>query len=236
MGGSLRGLLCKNLRLQACRKHTNDQQFFRGWWFRRNPPKRGLATAFLPFLRSIILFNCWGNQQAPSGACGVIRQDVRNSSAEVPLDRECAERFHLHESIHYVTTSQRQIVLASAFYIHPERFVGGLPTPPSLPDATWINKPKPELLAEAPVLNNDDPIRKASSLTVWNDTKFELKVSQNHWRFPAVFSSGTCLSADRSKMAIRGDCGLVRPSALIAANFDFVYSECRHLHKRPQQY
>ena len=37
--------------------------------------------------------------------------------------------------------SQRQQVLAAAFAAHPERFVRGLPTPPALPDAVWINKP-----------------------------------------------------------------------------------------------
>jgi hypothetical protein len=36
-------------------------------------------------------------------------------------------------------TSQRRIVLASAFNEHPERFVHGLPVPPSLPEAAWIN-------------------------------------------------------------------------------------------------
>jgi len=85
------------------------------------------------------------------------------------------------EVVHYGkaerVTSQRQIVLASAFEVHPERFVGGLPTPPSLPDAAWINKPKAESLAEAPPVNDDE---KAISPTLWNDTKFELKVSQNH--------------------------------------------------------
>jgi putative transposase len=40
--------------------------------------------------------------------------------------------------------SQRQTVLASAFDAHPERFVRGTPTPPSLPEAAWINKPKVE--------------------------------------------------------------------------------------------
>jgi putative transposase len=54
--------------------------------------------------------------------------------------------------------SQRQIVLASAFEAHPERFVGGLPMPPTLPHAAWINKPKAESLAEAPVFNNEDLI------------------------------------------------------------------------------
>ena len=52
------------------------------------------------------------------------------------------------EMVHYgkaeQVSSQRQIVLASAFDSHPERFVRGIPMPPSLPEAAWINKPKVE--------------------------------------------------------------------------------------------
>ena len=48
--------------------------------------------------------------------------------------------------VHYgqATTVQqaRQQVLKTAFDAHPERFVNGLPTPPEVPDAVWINKPK----------------------------------------------------------------------------------------------
>jgi putative transposase len=88
------------------------------------------------------------------------------------------------EMVHYGkaerVTSQRQIVLASAFDVHPERFVRGMPTPPVLPDAAWINKPKVESLPAPDIDNNDDLICKASSTTVWNDTKFELEVSHNH--------------------------------------------------------
>jgi putative transposase len=39
--------------------------------------------------------------------------------------------------------AQRQQVLASAYQRNPERFVKGLPTPPQLPQAVWINPPKP---------------------------------------------------------------------------------------------
>jgi putative transposase len=36
----------------------------------------------------------------------------------------------------------RTVVLEAAHRAHPERFVGGTPTPPPLPSAAWINKPK----------------------------------------------------------------------------------------------
>jgi putative transposase len=38
-------------------------------------------------------------------------------------------------------TEQRQEVLQAAYAAHPERFVRGIPKPPSLPAEVWINKP-----------------------------------------------------------------------------------------------
>ncbi len=38
----------------------------------------------------------------------------------------------------------RQQVLQAAYAAHPERFVQGLPHPPQLPEAVWINPPKAE--------------------------------------------------------------------------------------------
>jgi putative transposase len=62
-------------------------------------------------------------------------------------------------TVHYgndaIVTHQRQLVLTAAFSNHPERFVRGAPQPPRVPDAVWINKPKPaststEILAPLP--------------------------------------------------------------------------------------
>lgn len=36
----------------------------------------------------------------------------------------------------------RQAVLQQAYAIHPQRFVQGLPQPPTLPTAVWINPPQ----------------------------------------------------------------------------------------------
>jgi putative transposase len=50
-------------------------------------------------------------------------------------------------AVHYGRASQiyteRQRVLQLAYAEHPERFVKGLPAPPALPMAVWINPPKP---------------------------------------------------------------------------------------------
>jgi putative transposase len=47
-----------------------------------------------------------------------------------------------------VLIAKRQQVLEEAYQKNPERFVRGLPTPPQLPEAVWINPPKPTLKQE----------------------------------------------------------------------------------------
>jgi len=108
------------------------------------------------------------------------------------------------EMVHYgqaqAVIEQRRIVLASAFGAHPERFVRGLPVPPSLPEAAWINKPKVEsekiLLAEnvpipGVVRDGSDGDRRSWAIlksdisneagkTQEKDTKFKSKVSHYH--------------------------------------------------------
>jgi putative transposase len=86
--------------------------------------------------------------------------------------------------------NQRQAVLALAFDVHPERFVRGVPVPPPLPEAAWINKPKVESLAvevadnqsipEVPELIAEKGIFPSSpAIQLYgNDTKFESEVSQ----------------------------------------------------------
>jgi putative transposase len=52
------------------------------------------------------------------------------------------------EVVHYgqaeAARAQRQQVLSAAYRAHPERFVRGVPKPPEVPEAVWINKPKNE--------------------------------------------------------------------------------------------
>jgi len=94
-------------------------------------------------------------------------------------------------------SSQRQVVLASAFDAHPERFVRGIPIPPSLPEAAWINKPKVEfnsvVVAENKSIpevsgymteedhrtwDNTEIVSSSPALQLnGNDTKFESEVS-----------------------------------------------------------
>ena len=108
------------------------------------------------------------------------------------------------ETVHHgkaeAVTDQRRIVLAAAFDAHPERFVRGLPVPPSLPEAAWINKPKVEsnkieIVENAPILGvvGDGSytdrrswgilkrnISNKAGQTQENDTKFKSEVSHYH--------------------------------------------------------
>ena len=108
------------------------------------------------------------------------------------------------EMVHYgkaeAVTSQRRIVLASAFDAHPERFVRGLPVPPSVPEAAWINKPKveskkimlaknisiPGVVGDAAGVDRqswgilDSDIFCQAGQHRGNDTKLESEVSQYH--------------------------------------------------------
>jgi transposase InsO family protein len=56
--------------------------------------------------------------------------------------------YHTPASVHFGTAAEvqagRELVLASAYAAHPDRFVKGIPTPPRLPGPAWINKPKEE--------------------------------------------------------------------------------------------
>lgn len=52
--------------------------------------------------------------------------------------------FDVHHGHAAAVREKRQIVLDSAYALHPERFVKHPPTPPKLPGAVWINKPNEE--------------------------------------------------------------------------------------------
>jgi putative transposase len=76
---------------------------------------------------------------------------------------------HHHSGIGYMTPAavhygaaarlwaKRQQTLASAYAAHPERFVKGLPLPPPLPSAVWINPPK-SVPTPAAVVGAVDPV------------------------------------------------------------------------------
>jgi hypothetical protein len=50
----------------------------------------------------------------------------------------------VHYGLADQVTQQRQQVLRAAYARHPERFGKGVPIPPQLPDAVWINPPVPD--------------------------------------------------------------------------------------------
>ena len=56
------------------------------------------------------------------------------------------------EALHYGLAEEvraaRAAVLQAAYEAHPERFVRKMPVPPVVPEAAWINKPKPASVSE----------------------------------------------------------------------------------------
>jgi putative transposase len=54
----------------------------------------------------------------------------------------------VHYGLAAARRDQRAVVLAAAHQAHPERFMRGLPVPPALPTAVWINKPVPSSSSE----------------------------------------------------------------------------------------
>ena len=49
--------------------------------------------------------------------------------------------YDMHYGLAQAKWEQRAVVLRAAFAAHPERFPRGIPLPPPLPTAAWINKP-----------------------------------------------------------------------------------------------
>ena len=47
----------------------------------------------------------------------------------------------MHHGLAAAKWAQRAQVLRAAYAAHPERFPHGVPIPPPLPTAAWINKP-----------------------------------------------------------------------------------------------
>jgi putative transposase len=62
---------------------------------------------------------------------------------------------------------KRQRVLDEAYAAHPERFVGGRPTPPQLPKEVWINQPQrdqdKDTLSAGPAVSDREPGAQAGS-------------------------------------------------------------------------
>jgi putative transposase len=78
---------------------------------------------------------------------------------------------------------QRQQVLQAAYAAHPERFVRGLPTPPELPTAVWINRPQTAHEAGDEASSTSDTDEHLTlELPEWAlplDTNFRLELSHN---------------------------------------------------------
>jgi putative transposase len=109
----------------------------------------------LPDTRSFLLdFFLWYNTMHHHSALGWLTPyDVHHGLAEQRL-------------------VQRTAVLQTAFAAIPERFVRGLPTPPALPRAVWINKPR-MLDAHAQTSGAGEPGERVVRPTGWRSALAE---------------------------------------------------------------
>jgi putative transposase len=75
--------------------------------------------------------------------------------------------FDVHFGLAEKRVTERARVLEAAFRAHPERFPRGMPKPPALPSAVWINKPAVESVPGAAVALEppSDRARVASAVT-----------------------------------------------------------------------
>jgi len=130
-------------------------------------------------------FFAWYNQEHRHGGIGLMTPAM------------------VHQGISGAAWDARQEVLRNAFNRNPERFVRGIPSPPELPTAAWINKPKTDAITSTTgVVPEKSPIagvvgygsaedrqswgnlerifRDPDSRVSGNYTKFESQVSQSH--------------------------------------------------------
>jgi putative transposase len=74
--------------------------------------------------------------------------------------------FDVHHGLAEARLADREAALRKAFAATPERFVRGVPTPPPLPQAVWINKPRRmDQHDSAPV--DVEPGERVARPTVW---------------------------------------------------------------------
>jgi putative transposase len=115
------GVTKNHSRPQVSDDNPYSESQFKTMKYRPDYPERfGSMLAARSWARS---FFGWYNQEHHHSALGLM------TPADVHLGRAAQIR------------QQRQQVLQLAYEQHPERFVQGLPQPPALPDAVWINPP-----------------------------------------------------------------------------------------------
>ena len=73
-------------------------------------------------------------RNAPRFRLRAVLADVESLFRDSPTADRCGQAPYFRQA--------RQQTLLTAYAAHPERIVRGLPTPPPLPHAVWINMPK----------------------------------------------------------------------------------------------
>ncbi|MBC7542726.1 MAG: IS3 family transposase [Candidatus Sericytochromatia bacterium] len=78
--------------------------------------------------------------------CGTFFQWYNSEHHHTGIALLTPEVVHYGQAVQVI--AKRQVVLLDAYHAHPERFVRRPPTHAALPEAVWINPPKPQPLTE----------------------------------------------------------------------------------------
>ena len=84
-----------------------------------------------------------------SGCAGALPRLLRLVQHRAPSrGPRPADAADVHHGLAEQRVAARAAVLATAYAMHPERFLAGPPHPPALPAEVWINSPKPRVMKE----------------------------------------------------------------------------------------
>jgi len=78
--------------------------------------------------------------------------------------------YDVHYGLAETRRAEREAALRKAFAATPERFVGGVPVPPPLPQAVWINKPR-RLEEPARIVTVEEPGARGARPTEWRSAQ-----------------------------------------------------------------
>jgi len=87
---------------------------------------------------------------------------------------------------------QRVEVLRAAYHAHPERFPRGIPLPPPLPTAAWINKPLTP--AAAPMLTASEGVSHERGLQI-SDPDCLIRLDNFRWASSRTTSAICCVGS-----------------------------------------
>ena len=101
----------------------------------------------------------------------------------------------IHYGLAAAKWQRRAEILRAAYQAHPGRFPRGVPVPPPLPTAAWINKPltAPALAAPEGIKAQQDRLQDQAAYAAWNDP--DKRTQEGESRRPEVETRGRSVAS-----------------------------------------